>query len=84
LYGDKKSLTCNAITIPDVSMVLKSPMVTWQNTHSEFMKLIIRTNVLCLNLDIHKSKEVVVVTHESKMGITYCSMILATNEMMAC
>jgi hypothetical protein len=35
----------------------------------------------CLYLNIHKSKEVVV-THESKVGITYYSMVLATNERM--
>jgi hypothetical protein len=34
---------------------------------------------LCLYLDIHKSKEVVDVTQESKVGITYRSMVLATN-----
>jgi hypothetical protein len=50
---------------------------------SEFMKLITRTNVSC-DLDIHKSKEIVVVTHESKARITNCSMVLATNERMAC
>ncbi len=51
---------------------------------SEFMKLITRTNVSCLDLDIHKSKEIVVVTHESKTIIIDCSMVLATNERMAC
>jgi hypothetical protein len=33
----------------------------------------------CLDLDIHRSKEIVDVTQESKVGITYCSMVLATN-----
>jgi hypothetical protein len=35
--------------------------------HSEFIKLTTRTNASCLDLRIHKSKEVVVVTHESEM-----------------
>jgi len=65
-------------------MASKSPTITWQGTHNEIMKLITKTNVSCLDLNIHKSKEVVVVTHESKMGVTYYSMVLATNEKMAC
>jgi hypothetical protein len=48
------------------------------------MKLITRTNVSYLDLHIHKSKEIVVVTHESKARIIDCSMVLATNEGMAC
>ncbi len=48
------------------------------------MKLMTSADVSCLDLDIHKSNEVVVVTHESKAVITYCSMVLATNEGMAC
>jgi hypothetical protein len=50
----------------------------------EFIKLITKIEVSCPNLNIHKSKEVIVVTHESKVGITYCFMVLATNEEMAC
>jgi hypothetical protein len=46
------------------------------------MKLITRTNMSCPNLDIHKSKENVVITHESKMEIIYCSMVSTTNERM--
>jgi ABC-type cobalamin/Fe3+-siderophores transport system ATPase subunit len=55
-----------------------------RHEHTKFIKLATRTNVSCLDLGIHKSKEVVVVTHEYEMGITYCSMVLATNEGMAC
>ncbi len=55
-----------------------------RHEHAKFIKLATRTNVSCLDLGIHKSKEVVVVTHEYEMGITYCSMVLATNEEMAC
>jgi hypothetical protein len=47
------------------------------------MKLITKTNMSCQDLNIHKSKEVIIITQESKIGITYCSMVLATNEMMA-
>jgi hypothetical protein len=65
-------------------MASKNPTITWQGIHSEYMKLIIRTNVSCLELDNHKSKEAIVVTYESKVGITYYSMDLATNEGMAC
>jgi len=68
----------------DVSMASKSLVVTWQDTHSEFMKSIIRINMSCPNLDIHKLKKVIVVTHESKVGITCCSMVLTTDEKMAC
>jgi hypothetical protein len=57
---------------------LKNPTITWQGTQSEFIKLITRTNVQCLDFDIHKSKHVVGITHESKMGITYCSKVLTT------
>jgi ABC-type cobalamin/Fe3+-siderophores transport system ATPase subunit len=52
--------------------------------HIEFIKLTTRTNVSCLDLGIQKSKEVIVLTHESEMGITYCSMVLIINEGMAC
>jgi hypothetical protein len=62
----------------------KKSHVTWQGTHCEFMKLMTSASVTCLDLNIHKSNEVVAVTHESKVGITYCSMVLATNERMAC
>ncbi len=62
-------------------MALKSPTITWQGTHNEIMKLITKTNMSCLHLNIHKSKKIVV-THESKVGITYYSMVLATNERM--
>jgi len=55
-----------------------------RHEHVEFIKLTTRTNVSCLDLGIHKSKDIVVVTHEFEMGITYCSMVLATNERMAC
>jgi hypothetical protein len=63
---------------------MQALIVAWQCTHNKFIKLITRTNVSCLDLDIHKSKEVIVVTHESKVRITYCSMVLATNVGMAC
>jgi hypothetical protein len=45
---------------------------------------IAKTSMSCPNLDIQKLKKTIVVTHESKAGITYCSMVLATNEGMAC
>jgi hypothetical protein len=32
----------------------------------------------CPNLNIHKSKKVIDVTHESKARITYCSIVLTT------
>jgi hypothetical protein len=47
------------------------------------MKLITRTNMTYLDLNIHKLKKVVLVTYESKAGIRYCSMVLTTNEGMA-
>ncbi len=53
-----------------------------RHMHNEFIKLTTKTNVSCLDLGIHKSKEVVVVTHDFKVGIAYCSMVLATNERM--
>jgi hypothetical protein len=84
LYDDKRFLTCVPIATLDVSMTLKSPIITWQDTHNEFMKLITRINMSCPNLNIHKSKKVIDVTHESKAGITYCSMVLTTNDRMAC
>jgi len=40
--------------------------------------------VLCPNLDIHKSNEVVVVTKESKVNNTYLSIVLATKDGMTC
>jgi hypothetical protein len=67
-----------------IEVASKSPIVTWQGTHSEFMKLITITNVSYSDLNIHKSKEIVVVTHESKARIIDCSIVLATNEGMAC
>jgi hypothetical protein len=51
-------------------------------THYEFMKLMTSANVSCLN--IHNLNEVVAITHESKGDNTYHSMVLATNEGMAC
>jgi hypothetical protein len=57
-------------------MVSKSPIVTWQGTHCEFIKLIKRANVSCPHLDIHKSKDVVVVIEDSRARITYSSMVL--------
>jgi hypothetical protein len=60
----------------------KSPTITWQGTHNEIMKLIAKTNMSCLDLNIHKSKEVL--TYESKMEITYYFMVLTTNEVMTC
>jgi hypothetical protein len=48
------------------------------------MKLITKTNMSCQDLNIHKSKEAIIVTHESKMEIAYFSMVLATNEGMPC
>jgi hypothetical protein len=84
LYDDKISLTYTTIAIPKILVVSKIPIVIGQGIHNEFMKLIIKTNESCPNLDIHKSKEVIVVTHEFKMGITHYSMVLTTNEGMAC
>jgi hypothetical protein len=49
------------------------------HTHYELMKFITRTNLSHLNYQIHKSIEIVV-TQESKVGITYISIILAINE----
>jgi hypothetical protein len=71
-----------AIANPIISMASKSPTITWQGAHYDFMKLITRANVSCPNLDIHKSKDVI--TQESKARITYYSMVLATNEGMTC
>jgi hypothetical protein len=84
LYDDRRSLTYTTIAIPNILVVSIIPIVIGQGTHNEFMKLIIRTNVSCPNLDIHKSKEAIAITYESKMGITYYSMVLTTNEVMAC
>ncbi len=67
------------IAIPNILVTSKSPIVTWQGPHYKFMKLI-----MCLDLDIHKSKETIVVTHESKANIANCSFFLATNERMIC
>ncbi len=53
------------------------------HTHYELMKFITRTNVSHLNFNIHKSIKIVV-TQESKVGITYISIVLAINERMAC
>ncbi len=77
-------MTYATIAILDILMVSKKFIITWQGTHIEFMKLITKTNMSCQDQDIHKSKEVIIVTHESKAEITYCSMVLATNEGMAC
>jgi hypothetical protein len=52
LYDDKRSLTCTIIVTPNVSIASKSHTITWQGTHIEFMKLITRTNLSCLNLAI--------------------------------
>jgi hypothetical protein len=78
-----KSLTCAAITTLIVSVVSKSPTFTWQGTHYEFIKLITRANVLCLDLDIHKSKDDVAVTQDYRARITYSFMVLETNVGMA-
>jgi hypothetical protein len=48
------------------------------------MKSITKTNMSCQDLNIHKSKEAIIVAHESKVEIAYCSIVLATNEGMAC
>jgi hypothetical protein len=64
-------------------MASKNPTFTWQGTHYEFVKLITRANVLCLDLDIHKSKDDVVVIQDSKAKITYYSMVLETTVEMA-
>jgi hypothetical protein len=55
-----RSLTCVAIAILAISIASKSPTITWQGTHCEFMKLITRSKVPCPSLDIHKSNDVVV------------------------
>jgi hypothetical protein len=65
-------------------MASKNLIIAWKGTHIEFMKLITKTNMSCQDLNIHKSKEANIVTYESKEGITYCSMVLATNEGIAC
>ncbi len=77
-------MTYAAIATLDILVASKNIIVTWQGTHSEFMKLITKTNMSCQDLDIHKSKEAIIITHESKVEIAYCSMVLATNERMAC
>jgi hypothetical protein len=74
-----RSLTCVAITTPVISVASKSLTFTWQGTHYEFIKLITRANVLCLDLDIHKSKDDVAVTQDYRAKITYSSMVLETN-----
>ncbi len=40
-------------------IVSNKPIITWQGTHYEFTKLIISANVSCLDLNIHKPKDVV-------------------------
>jgi hypothetical protein len=84
LHDDRSSFTCAAIITLNISMALKSPTVTWQGTHYEFMKLMTSANVSRPDLDIHKSNEIIAVTHESKTNITDCSVVLTTNEGMAC
>jgi hypothetical protein len=79
-----KSLTYATIATLDILVASKNLVVTWQGTHNEFMKLITKTNMSCQDLNIHKSKEAIIVTHESKMEIAYFSMVLATNEGMPC
>jgi hypothetical protein len=67
LYDNNSSFTYAAIATLDVSIASKRPIATWQSTQCEFMKLITRTNVSCPNLDIHKSKVVVVVIQNYKV-----------------
>jgi len=54
------------------------------NTQCEFMKLITRANVSCLDVDIHKSKEVFPMIQDFKTNTTIFSVVLATNLGMAC
>jgi hypothetical protein len=84
LYDDRRHLTYTTIAIPNILVASKIPIVTRQGTHNEFMKLMIRRNVLCPNFDIHKFKKTIAITHESKTRITHYSMVLTTNERMAC
>jgi hypothetical protein len=73
-------------------MIIKDPWPTLpevalshgKGPHYEFMKLITWANVSCLDRDMHKSEENIVVTHESKVNIAYCYLFLATNESMTC
>jgi hypothetical protein len=39
-------------------------------------------NVSCPNLDIYKSKDVVAITQDFRVGITYSSMVLKTWKLM--
>jgi hypothetical protein len=73
LQGAKKSI---------IFVTSRRLVVAWQGTHHELMKLIIRTNVSCLDVYIHKSKETIVIFKKSKTNVTYSSMVLATNERM--
>ncbi len=80
LYDNKRSMVYATIAIPSILVTSKNR----QGPHYEFMKLIIGPNVSCLDLNIHKSKETIVITHESKVNIAYCSLFLATNERLTC
>ncbi len=76
-------MTYVGIAILAISIASKSPIVTWKGTHYEFMKLITRAKVLCLDMDIQKLHETFVVTQKWKVGSTYLSMVLATKDRMA-
>jgi hypothetical protein len=75
-------LTCTTIATQNVFVASKGPIATWQGTPIEFMKLI-KIKVSCLNLDIHNSKEVFLITWiQSENYVLFHG--LNTNERMTC
>jgi hypothetical protein len=52
--------------------------ITWVGSHELLMKLITTTKVSYPTCNIQRSKEVVHVTHNTREGWTYFSLVLST------
>jgi hypothetical protein len=75
LKSSNNDFTSMAKTTLDVFLALKSAIITWQGIHWSSMKFMINGKMSHLDLDIHISKEVVVVAHFAIANSTYLSII---------
>jgi hypothetical protein len=62
----------------DVFLGSKNATVTWQGTHWSSMKFMTNAKMSHLDLDIHRSKEVMVVAYFATANTTYLSIILVS------
>ncbi len=65
-------------TTLDVFLGSKNARITWQGTHWSSMKFMTNAKVCHLDLDIHRSKEAMVVAYFAIVNTTYLSIILVS------